>query len=198
MFEEKRTFDFPVVGRQQVYLTGHDEIHSLYKNIKAKTIRFWMGFSDHYIDCFNVLNNIGLLSEKPVRTTDGTEIIPLRVVKACLPDPMSLASGYTGKTCIGCLIKGAKSKRSKELFIFNVCDHEDCYSEVESQAISYTAGVPPVAAALLIADGAWDIGRMVNVEELDPFPFLENLDRLGLTMEIQKTPSRVEKWEVLT
>jgi len=83
-------------------------------------------------------------------------------VKACLPDPLSLASGYTGKTCIGCLIKGVKSKRTKELFIFNVCDHEECYNEVESQAISYTAGVPPVAAALLIANGAWDVGKMVN------------------------------------
>jgi saccharopine dehydrogenase-like NADP-dependent oxidoreductase len=101
---EKKVYDFPVLGKQIIYLTGHDEIHSLSKNIYANSIRFWMGFSDHYINCFNVLRNIGLLSEKPVRTAEGVEIIPLKVVKACLPDPKTLAPNYIGKTCIGDLI----------------------------------------------------------------------------------------------
>jgi saccharopine dehydrogenase-like NADP-dependent oxidoreductase len=150
---EKWIYNFPVVGEQPVYLTGHDELHSLYKNFDTKTIRFWMGFSDHYINCFNVLKNIGLLSERPVKTVEGVEVIPLKVLKACLPDPMSLAPTYTGFTCIGNLIKGEKDGEKKEIFIYNVCDHAECYKEVESQAISYTAGVPPVAAAILVAKG---------------------------------------------
>jgi len=120
-----------------------------------------------------------------VTTAEGQQVIPLKVVKACLPDPSSLASGYTGKTCIGNLIKGVKDGKEKSLFIYNICDHEACYKEVESQAISYTAGVPPVATAMLIATGRWDIGKMVNVEELDPDPFLQLLETMGLPTSIR-------------
>jgi saccharopine dehydrogenase-like NADP-dependent oxidoreductase len=137
-------YDFPVVGKQPVYLTGHDELHSLAKNIDANSIRFWMGFGDHYINVFNVLKNVGMLSEKPVKTAEGVEVIPLKVLKAVLPDPATLGATYTGHTCIGNLIKGEKDGRYKEMFIYNTCDHAACYKEVEAQAISYTAGVPPV------------------------------------------------------
>ena len=182
---EKRSFEFPVVGEQIIYLTGHDELHSLSKNIDADSIRFWMGFSDHYINCFTVLKNTGLLSEQPVRTAEGVQIVPLKVVKACLPDPASLAPDYKGKTCIGNLVKGEKDGRQTEVFIYNVCDHHSCYGEVESQAISYTAGVPPVAAAILIAQGTWDTKTMVNVEELDPDPFLALLGTMGLPTMVE-------------
>ncbi|BAV58988.1 saccharopine dehydrogenase [Endomicrobiia bacterium] len=180
---EKKVYDFPVVGKQTIYLTGHDEIHSLSKNIDANSIRFWMGFSDHYINCFNVLKNIGLLSEKPVRTAEGVEVVPLKVVKACLPDPKTLAPYYRGKTCIGDLIVGTKDGRRKEFLIYSVCDHRFCYEEVESQAISYTAGTPVIAAAILIAKGDWDVKKMVNVEELVPDPYLDLLKDMGISTE---------------
>jgi saccharopine dehydrogenase-like NADP-dependent oxidoreductase len=179
----KRTFEFPVVGDQPVYLNGHDELHSLSKNIDAKSIRFWMGFGDHYINVFTVLRTLGLLSHEPVELSGGGEVIPLQVVKAVLPDPQSLAPDYTGKTCIGNVVKGTKDGKPREMFIYQVSDHAAAYAEVESQGISYTAGVPPIAAALLIADGRWDAQRMVNVEELDPEPFIEILDRIGLPTE---------------
>jgi saccharopine dehydrogenase-like NADP-dependent oxidoreductase len=187
--EEKWIYDFPIVGKQPVYLTGHDEIHSLSKNIDAQSIRFWMGFGDHYINVFNVLKNIGMLSEKPVKTAEGLEVVPLKVLKAVLPDPLSLASNYTGFTCIGDLVKGTKDGKHKEIFIYNSCDHAECYKEVESQAISYTAGVPPVAAAILVAKGIWNPKTMVNVEELDPDPLIELLDKIGLPTVIEdRTP----------
>ena len=182
---EKMVYDFPVVGEKTVYLNGHDELHSLYKNIDADSIRFWMGFSDHYINCFTVLKNIGLLSENPVRTAEGMEVVPLKVVKACLPDPSSLAPDYTGKTCIGNLVKGTKDGRYKEIFIYNTCDHKECYNDVESQAISYTAGVPPAAAAILVSKGIWDPRTMVNVEQLDPDPFLDLLGKIGLPTVVE-------------
>lgn len=178
--EISRSYTFPVAGEQKVYLMGHDEVHSLSKNMDVDTVRFWMGFGDHYLNCFQVLENIGLLSHEPVTTAEGQQVIPLKVVKACLPDPASLAAGYSGKTCIGNLIKGKKDGEEKAIFMYNVCDHEECYDEVESQAISYTAGVPPVAAALLIASGTWDVQKMVNVEELDPDPFIGLLTKMGL------------------
>jgi len=185
-------YDFPVVGTQPVYLTGHDELHSLSKNIDANSIRFWMGFGDHYLNVFSVLSNLGLLSEKPVKVSEGVEIAPLKVLKALLPDPSSLAPGYTGKTCIGNFIRGTKDNREKEIFIYNVCDHAECYKEVEAQAISYTAGVPPVAAAILVARGEWDVKKMVNVEELDPQPFIALLDTMGLPTEVIEAPVRFD------
>ena len=182
----KRAYDFPVVGEQPIYLNGHDELHSLSKNIDANSIRFWMGFGDHYINVFTVLRTLGFLSHLPVTLTTGQEVVPLKVVKALLPDPMTLAPGYTGKTCIGNFIKGWKNGKEREVFIYQVSDHKQCYEEVESQGISYTAGVPPVAAAMLIAGGVWDVMKMVNVEELDPEPFIEILDRIGLPTEIKE------------
>ena len=185
MFEVGREWDLPVVGKQKAYMTGHDEVHSLSANYPEADVRFWMGFGDHYINVFTVLKNLGLLSEQPVTTAEGLEVIPLKVVKAVLPDPSSLAPGYTGKTCIGDLVKGLKDGQPVEVFIYNVADHKDAYTEVGSQGISYTAGVPPVAAAMLIANGTWDTGTMVNVEELDPKPFLTLLDQIGLPTRVK-------------
>jgi len=186
-FSRSTEYDFPVVGKHKLYLMGHEELHSMSVNMDVRSIRFWMGFSDHYLAVFNTLRNIGLLSHEEVTTAEGTRVAPLKVVKACLPDPASLAAGYTGKTCIGNRMRGKKDGKNKEYFIYNVCDHQQCYAEVGAQAISYTAAVPAVAAAMLVADGTWDIGGMKNVEELDPDPFLELLGRLGLPTEIERS-----------
>ncbi|WP_153769398.1 saccharopine dehydrogenase family protein [Labrenzia sp. CE80] len=185
MFEVGKEWDLPVVGTQKAYMTGHDEVHSLATNYPQADVRFWMGFGDHYINVFTVLKNLGLLSEQPVKTAEGLEVVPLKVVKAVLPDPSSLAPDYTGKTCIGTLVKGKTDGKDAEVFIYNVADHKDAYNEVGSQGISYTAGVPPVAAAMLIADGTWDVETMKNVEELDPKPFLNILNRIGLPTYIK-------------
>jgi len=186
MFEVQRTDDLPVVGQQTTYLTGHDELHSLSQNLDVPNIRFWMGFGEHYINVFTVLNNLGLLSEKPVRLDSGQEVVPLQVVKAILPDPASLAPAYQGKTCIGDLVRGRKDGQAREVFIYNISDHADAYAEVGSQAISYTAGVPVVAAALLVAQGEWDVRRMVNVEELPAMPLIRLMNGMGLPSRIRE------------
>lgn len=185
MFEVGQEFDLPVVGKQKAYMTGHDEVHSLANRYPAADVRFWMGFGDHYINVFTVLKNLGLLSEQPVKTAEGLEVIPLKLVKAVLPDPSSLAPDYVGKTCIGDVVRGQKDGKATEVFIYNVADHKDAFNEVGSQGISYTAGVPPVAAALLIANGTWDQGEMANVEDLDPKPFLQLLNQMGLPSRIK-------------
>lgn len=186
MFEIGHEWDLPVVGRRNTYMTGHDEIHSLSKNLDVPNIRFWMSFGERYITVFNVLKNLGLLSEQPVKTAEGLEVVPLKVVKAVLPDPSSLAADYTGKTCIGDLIKGEKDGKARELFIYNVADHKEAFLETGSQGISYTAGVPAVAAAILVALGDWDVKTMANVEELPPKPFLKMLGQMGLPTYIRE------------
>ncbi len=185
MFEIGKEYDLPVVGKRKAYLSGHDEVHSLSKNMDGADVRFWMGFGDHYINVFTVLKSIGLLSEQPVKLANGDEVVPLKVVKACLPDPASLAPEYEGKTCIGDFVKGTKDGKEREVFIYNVADHKEAYLEVGSQGISYTAGVPPVAAAILVAKGVWDVKKMANVEELPPQPFLAVLNRIGLQTSIR-------------
>lgn len=185
MFEIGKEYDLPVVGKRKAYLCGHDEVHSLAKNMDGADVRFWMGFGDHYINVFTVLKSIGLLSEQPVKLADGSEVVPLKVVKACLPDPASLAPDYEGKTCIGDYVKGLKDGKEKTVFIYNVADHKEAYNEVGSQGISYTAGVPPVAAAMLVATGEWDVKKMANVEELAPKPFINLLNKIGLPTRIQ-------------
>ena len=185
MFEVKRTDDLPLVGMQTTYLTGHDEVHSLSANLDVPDIRFWMGFGEHYINVFTVLNNLGLLSEQPVVTAEGLEVVPLKVVKAVLPDPMSLAPDYAGKTFIGDLVKGVRDGVETELLIYNISDHEEAFAETNSQAISYTAGVPAIAAAMLIAKGDWDCHHMANIEELPPVPFIDLLGRIGLPTRVR-------------
>ncbi|KQN70070.1 saccharopine dehydrogenase family protein [Devosia sp. Leaf64] len=185
MFEVSREDDLPVVGTHKTYLTGHDEVHSLSANLGVPDIRFWMGFGEHYINVFTVLKNLGLLSEKPVVTAEGQEVVPLKLVKAVLPDPASLAPGYSGKTFIGNLIKGHRGGAETEMLIYNICDHEETFAETGSQAISYTAGVPAIAAAMLVARGEWDCHHMANIEELPPVPFLELLETMGLPTRLR-------------
>jgi len=190
MFEVKKEWDLPVVGKALTYMTGHDEIHSLSRTMAAHgrpDIRFWMGFGERYITVFTVLKKLGLLSEQPVVTAEGQEVVPLKVVKAVLPNPAELAPEYSGKTCIGDWIKGTgKDGRPRELFLYNIADHETAYAETGAQGISYTAGVPATAAALLIAKGDWDIKTMANIEELPPRPFLALNDQMGLPTWLQE------------
>ncbi|MCX7716688.1 MAG: saccharopine dehydrogenase family protein [Endomicrobia bacterium] len=191
----KREFDLPGLGKYTVYLNGHDEIHSLSQNMDINTIRFWMYFSDHYLNVFNTLKNLGLTSHQLVRTHDGREVIPLRLLKALLPDPASLAGpNYTGVEWIGNFIVGKKNGKQREMVIYLICDHQEVWKEVESHAICYTAGVPPVVAAILVAKGVWDVRKMVNVEELDPDPFLETLSKNGLKTYYEV--KEIEKGEI--
>jgi saccharopine dehydrogenase-like NADP-dependent oxidoreductase len=182
----KRVYDFPVAGPCPIYLNGHDELHSLSKYIDANSIRFWMGFGNHYINVFTVLRTLGFLNHLPVKLATGQEVVPLKVVRALLPDPQTLAPNYTGNTCIGNFCKGWKNGKKREVFIYQVSDHKQAFLELGSQGISYTAGVPPVAAAILVAQGIWDPQTMVNVEELDPDPFIELLNQIGLPTEVKE------------
>ena len=179
-------YTFPEVGPFTLYSMAHDEVRSLAEYIPAKRIEFWMGFSENYLRYFNVLRDVGMLSPHPVTTSDGITVSPLKVLKALLPEPTSLAPNYTGKTCIGTLVKGRSHGKPREVFLYNICDHAASYREVESQAISYTTGVPAVTAALLFHSGEWAKPGVNNIEQLDPDPFLKLMPSLGLDWAIQE------------
>lgn len=178
----------PQVGAHRVYSMGHDELQSLAVNFPGTgRITFWMGFGDHYLKVFDVLDNLGLTSSMPV-DVDGARVAPNRLIKALLPDPASLAPGYVGKICIGVDVRGRKNGETKRYFLWSNCDHEDNFREVGSQSISYSTGVPVITAARLMANGTWNPRTMVHVEELDPDPFLALMPEVGIDWQVEELP----------
>ncbi len=181
-------YNFPVVGEQDAYLLYHEELESLSKNIPdLKQIRFWMTFSEKYLNHLKVLENIGMTSIKPIQIK-GQAIQPIEFLKAVLPDPATLGPKTKGKTCIGCDISGIKDGQKKRIFIYNACDHEACYQEVNSQAISYTTGVPARIGAEMILSQAWKKAGVWNMEQMDPDPFMEALNIYGLPWQVIELP----------
>lgn len=176
-----KTFDFPgSIGPKEIYLMYHEELESLAKNIKGvKRIRFWMTFSESYLTHLRVLENVGMTRIDPVQY-QGQEIIPLQFLKAVLPEPASLGPKTRGKTCIGCLIEGIKDGRRKQYYVYNICDHQEAYRETNSQAISYTTGVPAMIGGMLMLEEEWHQPGVFNVEEFDPDPFMKKLSQHGL------------------
>lgn len=173
-------FDYPVVGQKESYLLYHEELESLSKNIKGlKRIRFWMTFSENYINHLRVLQNVGMTRIDEV-DYEGKKVVPIRFLKSVLPDPASLGTNYTGKTVIGNVMTGIKDGKQRSVYIYNVCDHAESFKEVGAQAISYTTGVPAMISAMLMVKGIWKGSGVFNMEQLDPDPFMEALNRYGL------------------
>lgn len=178
--ELKEVYDLPQIGPKDVYLLHHEELESLGLNIKGiKRIRFWMTFSEKYLTHLRVLENVGMTSIEPI-DFEGQKIVPLQFLKAVLPDPASLGPRTKGKTNIGCIFQGVKDGKPRNYYVYNVCDHQECYKEVGSQAISYTTGVPAMIGASMILKGLWNKPGVHNIEEFDPDPFMEELNKWGL------------------
>ncbi|MCL2575652.1 MAG: saccharopine dehydrogenase family protein [Defluviitaleaceae bacterium] len=178
--EIKRQYNFKEIGDKDMYLLYHEELESLAKNIKGlKRIRFFMTFGEKYITHLNVLENVGMTSIEPI-DFKGQQIIPLEFLKAVLPDPASLGPRTKGKTNIGNIFQGIKDGQPKNYYLYNICDHQECYAEVGSQAISYTTGVPAMIGAMLMLQGKWMGAGVFNVEEFDPDPFMDALNQWGL------------------
>ncbi|MFA7174363.1 MAG: saccharopine dehydrogenase family protein [Kiritimatiellia bacterium] len=190
--EIKRVFDFDEIGEKDAYLLYHEELESLVDNIKGlKRIRFFMTFGQSYINHLTVLQNVGMTSIEPVEF-DGKLIQPLQFLKAVLPDPASLGPRTKGKTNIGCIFQGVKDGKPVNYYVYNICDHEACYREVGSQAISYTTGVPAMIGAKLLLEGKWKKPGVYNVEEFDPDPFMAELNKQGLPWREDFNPALVD------
>ncbi len=185
---EKHVYNFAEVGEKDMYLLHHEEIESLSKNYpEVKRWRFYMTFGQSYLTHMKCLENVGMLKSTPVKFGDQ-EIIPIQFLKALMPDPSSLGPRTVGKTNIGCIFRGVKDGKERNLYIYNVCDHQESYKEVGSQAISYTTGVPAMIAAELIATGIWSEKGALNCENFDPDPFMERLNKWGLPWVVDENP----------
>lgn len=190
--EIKRVYDFAEIGPKDMYLLHHEELESLVKNIPGlRRIRFFMTFGQSYLTHLKCLENVGMTSIEPV-IYEGREIVPLQFLKALLPDPASLGPRTVGKTNIGCIFKGIKDGKEKTYYLYNVCDHQECFREVGSQAISYTTGVPAMIGAMMIMNKTWDRPGVHNIEEFDPDPFMDALNRWGLPVRESFSPVLVE------
>ena len=188
----KQRFDFPQVGARNMYLMYHEELESLSKHFPELTrARFWMTLGDAYLTHLNVLENIGMTSIEPI-LYEGQEIVPLQFLKAVLPEPSGLGETTKGKTCIGNIVSGTHEGKPKTVYLYNVCDHEDCFAEVGSQAVSYTTGVPAMIGASLILDKSWRKPGVWNMEQFDPDPFMDRLNLYGLPWHVTELPAALD------
>ena len=188
----KQSFDFPQVGERNMYLMYHEELESLSKHFPELTrARFWMTFGDAYLTHLSVLENIGMTSIEPI-LYEGQEIVPLQFLKAVLPEPSGLGETTKGKTCIGNIVSGMHEGQPKTVYLYNICDHEDCFAEVGSQAVSYTTGVPAMIGASLILDKSWRKPGVWNMEQFDPDPFMERLNKYGLPWHVTELPKALD------
>ncbi|MCI1958046.1 MAG: saccharopine dehydrogenase family protein [Clostridia bacterium] len=190
--EIKREYNFPQIGPKDMYLLHHEEIESLALNMPGiKRIRFFMTFGQSYLTHLKCLENVGMTSIEPIMY-EGKEIIPLQFLKAVLPDPSSLGPRTKGKTNIGCIFIGKKDGKEKKLYIYNVCDHEECYREVGSQAVAYTTGVPAMIGSMMILTGQWNKAGVHNIEEFNPDLFMDALNKWGLPWIVSTEPELVD------
>ena len=177
---KKQSFAFEAVGPKNMYLMYHEELESLHQHLpEIERIRFWMTFGDAYITHLTVLQNVGMTRIDPVMY-EGHEIVPLQFLKAVLPEPSSLGSTTKGKTNIGDIATGYKDGEERTFYVYNICDHEDAFAETGNQAVSYTTGVPAMIGAALVLQGKWAGSGVFNIEQFDPDPFMDMLNKHGL------------------
>ncbi len=178
--EIHKTLNYPNIGPKESYLLHHEELESLVKNYPTiKRGRFWMTFGQEYLTHLRVIQNIGMASIEPINY-NGQEIVPLQFLKAVLPNPQDLGANYDGETSIGCRIKGLKDGKEHTYYIYNNCSHQAAYNETGMQGVSYTTGVPAMIGAMMFLKGIWKRPGVWNVEEFDPDPFMEQLNKQGL------------------
>lgn len=187
------SFDYPVAGVKDSYLLYHEELESLVRNIKGlKRARFWMTFSENYLTHLRVLENVGMTRIDEV-DYEGRRIVPIKFLKALLPEPASLGTKYTGKTVIGNIMTGTKDGRDVTRYIYNVCDHEEAFKETGTQAIAYTTGVPAMIGAMMVLTGVWQGAGVYNIEQFDPDPFMEALGSHGLPWQVTEHAALPDK-----
>ncbi len=188
----KREYDFPCVGKKDMYLLHHEEIEALGRNFpEIKRIRFFMTFGQSYLTHMKCLENVGMLGTEPVMH-NGVPIVPIQFLKTLLPDPATLGPRTVGKTNIGCIFRGKKDGKERTIYIYNVCDHQKCYKELGSQAISYTTGVPAMIGTALVASGVWNARGAKTTDEFDPDPYMDMLNKFGLPWVVEENPQLVD------
>ncbi len=185
----KQSFTCPEeVGTYNIYRMYHEELESLTRHYPTiKRAQFWMSFGDSYLKHLEVLGNVGMTGIEPVEF-NGQQIVPIQFLKQLLPDPASLGPRTTGRTCIGCIVRGVKDGKEKTVYVYNTCDHQACYREVKSQAVSYTTGVPAMIGAKMMLEGRWMKPGVWNMEQLDPDAFMDDLNRYGLPWKVVEEP----------
>lgn len=182
---KKASFTCPEeVGNYNIYRMYHEELESLVVNFPTlKRAQFWMSFGESYLKHLEVLGNVGMTGIDPI-DYNGQQIVPIQFLKALLPDPSTLGPRTKGKTCIGCVVKGVKDGKQKIVYLYQIKDHQDCYAEVRSQAISYTTGVPAMIGAKMMLESKWKKPGVWNIEQFDPDPFMEDMNKYGLPWEV--------------
>ncbi|MBR1941640.1 MAG: saccharopine dehydrogenase family protein [Bacteroidaceae bacterium] len=189
--EIHKPLTYPTIGPRESYLLHHEELESLVLNYPTiKRARFWMTFGQQYLTYLDVIQNLGMsrideityeapLADQPDKNVK-VKIVPLQFLKAVLPNPQDLGANYEGETSIGCRIRGLKDGKERTYYVYNNCSHQEAYKETGMQGVSYTTGVPAMIGAMMFLKGLWKKPGVWNVENFDPDPFMEQLNKQGL------------------
>lgn len=172
------------VGTYNIYRMYHEELESLAVHFPTlKRAQFWMSFSENYLKHLEVLENVGMTGIEPVEY-QGQHIVPIQFLAKLLPDPSTLGPRTKGNTCIGSVVRGIKDGKEKIVYCYQICDHQTCYEEVASQAISYTTGVPAMIGAKMMVEKNWLQPGVFNIEQFDPDPFMADMNQYGLPWKV--------------
>lgn len=179
-FSEPEVFEFPEgIGAVECVNVEHEEVNMLPRTMKANRVTFKYGLGTEFINVLQTLHALGLDRTEPVsvRSQAGrVSVAPRDVVAAVLPDPASLASRMTGKTCAGTLVTGTGTDGSpRATYLYHVADTEWTNEHYGSQAVVWQTALVPVISLELLASGTWSGTGVMGPEEFDAVPFLDLL-----------------------
>ena len=186
-FSDLESFDFPDgIGPVECVNVEHEEVALIPRKVDAGKVAFKYGLGSHFIEILQTIHTLGLDRTEPVNV-QGVSVSPRNVLAALLPDPATLGSRMSGKTCAGIQVKGLdKSGKPKAVYIYNVVDNAFSMVEYGDQAVVWQTAINPLIALELIDRGDWKPAGVNGPEWFPAEPFLELLNSYGTSWHIRE------------
>ena len=186
-FSELESFDFPDgIGPVECVNVEHEEVALIPRKVDAGKVAFKYGLGSHFIEILKTIHTLGLDRTEPV-SVQGVSVSPRNVLAALLPDPATLGSRMSGKTCAGIQVKGlGKQGEPKAVYIYNVVDNAFSMGEYGDQAVVWQTAINPLIALELIERGDWKPAGVNGPEWFPAEPFLDLLSSYGTSWHIRE------------
>jgi saccharopine dehydrogenase (NAD+, L-lysine forming) len=186
-FSDLESFNFPDgIGSVECVNVEHEEVALIPRKVDAGKVAFKYGLGSHFIEILQTIHTLGLDRTEPVNV-QGVSVSPRNVLAALLPDPATLGSRMSGKTCAGIQVKGLdKSGQPKAVYIYNVVDNAFSMGEYGDQAVVWQTAINPLIALELVERGDWKPEGVNGPEWFPAEPFLELLNSYGTSWHIRE------------
>lgn len=178
-FSEPEVFNFPGgIGPVEVVNVEHEEVLLMPRWIGTKRVTFKYGLGDEFISVLKTIHMLGLDNKEKI-DVKGVKVAPRDVIAACLPNPATLGEKMHGKTCAGTWVKGSKDGKSKEVYIYQVADNQECMQRWGCQAVVAQTAFSAVIALDLLNSGEWAGKGVLGPEAFESKPFMEKMEGYG-------------------